>query len=70
MTVGALPPSEGAAGSIYQTVPVTVEATTDTGARQRFAGNYVVRRVNGVDGATAAQLRWHLGSATLRAVPG
>jgi len=68
--IGALPPAEGAAGSVYQTVPVTVEATTDTGARQRFAGSYVVRRVNGVDGASAAQLRWHLESASLRPVRG
>jgi hypothetical protein len=66
VTVGTLPPAEGAAGSVYQTVPVTVEATTDAGARQRFAGSYVVRRVNGVDGASAAQLRWHLDSATLK----
>lgn len=70
VTVGDLPPAEGAAGSIYQTVPVTVEATTDTGARQRFAGDYVVRRVNDVDGASAAQVRWHLESATLRAIKG
>lgn len=66
--IGALPPSEGAAGSIYQTVPVTVEAVLEDGARQRFTGRYVVRRVNGVDGASAAQLRWHLDSATLRPV--
>lgn len=70
VTVGALPPAEGAAGSVYQTVPVTVEATTDAGARQRFAGSYVVRRVNGVDGASAAQLRWHLDSATLKPAAG
>ncbi|PVE59628.1 hypothetical protein DC429_04325 [Arthrobacter sp. TPD3018] len=68
VTIGTLPPAEGAAGSVYQTVPVTVEATTASGARQRFAGSYVVRRVNGVDGASAAQLRWHLQSATLKPV--
>lgn len=68
VTVGALPPSEGAAGSIYQTVPVTVEAVLDDGVRQRFTGQYVVRRVNGVDGASASQLRWHLDYATLRPV--
>jgi hypothetical protein len=68
VTIGTLPPAEGAAGSVYQTVPVTVEATTESGARQRFAGSYVVRRVNGVDGASAAQLRWHLQSATLKPV--
>ena len=70
VTIGTLPPAEGAAGSVYQTVPVTVEATTDAGARQRFAGSYVVRRVNGVDGASAAQLRWHLDSATLKPATG
>ncbi|ANC87639.1 nuclear transport factor 2 family protein [Sphingomonas sp. NIC1] len=70
VTIGTLPPAEGAAGSVYQTVPVTVEATTDGGARQRFAGSYVVRRVNGVDGASAAQLRWHLDSATLKPATG
>jgi hypothetical protein len=66
VTIGTLGPSEGAAGSIYQTVPVTVEATLDDGSAQRFAGSYVVRRVNGVDGASASQLRWRLDSATLR----
>lgn len=69
VTVGALPPAEGGAGSIYQAVPVTVEAVRDDGTRQRFAGRYVVRRVNDVDGADAGQRRWHLHSATLRAVP-
>jgi hypothetical protein len=68
VTIGALPSSEGAAGSIYQTVPVTVEAVSGDGVRQRFVGQYVVRRVNGVDGASASQLRWHLDSATLRSV--
>lgn len=66
---GTLGPSEGAAGSIYQTVPVTVEATLDDGSAQRFAGSYVVRRINNVDGASPSQLRWHLASATLRPAP-
>lgn len=57
---------EGAAGSLYLTVPVTVTATLKDGTPQRFGGRYVLRRVNDVDGATAAQLRWHLASATLR----
>jgi hypothetical protein len=66
VTIGTLPPSEGAAGSIYQTVPVAVDATLIDGTRQRFTGSYVVRRVNGVDGATPDQLRWHIDSAKLR----
>jgi hypothetical protein len=67
--VGRLTPGDAGAGSSYQPVPVTVEATLDDGTRQRFAGTYVVRRVNDVDGATAAQRRWHLESAQLRAIP-
>ena len=56
---------EGAAGSIYITIPVTVSAVTDGGEQQRFAGNYVLRRVNDVPGSTAEQRRWHIHSATL-----
>lgn len=67
VTIGTLRPGEGAAGSIYQTVPVTVDATLDDGSHQRFGGNYVVRRVNDVEGASPDQLRWHLGSAHLKA---
>ena len=65
--VVAGPPTdgEGAAGSLFITVPVAVTATLKSGARQRFRGFYVLRRVNDVDGATAAQLRWHLASARL-----
>lgn len=55
-----------AAGSAYVTVPVTVFAIRRDGSRQRFRGAYVMRRVNGIDGATAAQLRWHIDSAKLR----
>ncbi|WP_343528107.1 hypothetical protein [Sphingomonas sp.] len=66
VTIGTMPPSEGAAGSIYATVPVTVDAQLDDGRRQRFVGQYVVRRVNDVPGASADQLRWHIGSATLK----
>lgn len=68
VTIGPLTPGDGAAGSIYQPVPVTVDATTDDGRHQRFRGTYTVRRVNGVDGATPGQLRWHIGSAQLREV--
>jgi hypothetical protein len=50
-------------------VPVTVEATLADGTRQRFRGDYVLRRVNGVDGASAAQLRWRIDSAQLKGVP-
>ncbi|APQ13544.1 hypothetical protein [Pseudomonas rhizoryzae] len=66
VTLGQLGPVEGAAGSLYVSVPVTVTARLDDGTRQIFTGTYQVRRVNDVDGASAEQRRWHLDSATLR----
>lgn len=68
VTIGQVPPSEGAAGSVYATIPVTVDAQLTDGRQQRFAGQYVVRRVNDVPGASADQLRWHIDSATLKPV--
>jgi hypothetical protein len=65
VTIAPLTPGDAGMGSIYQPVSVTVDATLDTGAHQRFRGSYVIRRVNDVDGASAAQLRWHISSAKL-----
>jgi hypothetical protein len=67
VTIGKLEPGDAGAGSIYQPVPVTIDATLDDGTHQRFVGSYTVRRVNDVDGASAAQLRWHIGAAQLKA---
>ncbi|EXS68680.1 hypothetical protein [Sphingobium sp. Ant17] len=69
MTIGDVEPGSAGAGSIYQTVPVTVDSQLQNGTVQRFAGDYIVRRVNDVDGASPGQLRWHIGQATLKAVP-
>jgi hypothetical protein len=55
---------EGAAGSQYATVRVTVDAVLQSGARQHFAGSYTLRRVM-VDGAPAEARRWHIESAQL-----
>ena len=52
---------EGAAGSLYYTVPVTIS----DGTRQ-ITGELVLRRANDVDGASAEQLRWHIDSTTLQ----
>lgn len=62
------PPSrvEGAAGSRYVEVPVTVSARQDDGSLRRFEGTYTVRR-SVVDGAAPSQQRWHLYRADLRA---
>jgi hypothetical protein len=66
VTISGPVESEGAAGSIYATVPVTVDATLKDGTRQRFAGEYVLRRVNDVPGASEEQLNWHIESASLK----
>ena len=56
---------EGAAGSQYATVPVTVESRLRNGTQQHFAGTYILRR-SMVDGATEEQRRWHIYSASIR----
>jgi hypothetical protein len=56
---------EGAAGSHYATVPITIEATLRDGSRQRFVGSYTLRR-SVVDGATPAQRSWRIHSAKIR----
>jgi hypothetical protein len=37
---------EGAAGSVYIKIPVTVTSVTSNGTPQRFRGSYKLRRVN------------------------
>jgi hypothetical protein len=58
--------AEGAAGSVFVELPVRVEALLRTGAKQHFVGSYTLRRVNDVDGSTAAQRRWHIEGAKLK----
>jgi hypothetical protein len=55
---------EGAAGSRYVEIPVTIHAWKRDGSVQEFSGHYVLRRAV-VDGATEAQRRWHLDSADI-----
>jgi hypothetical protein len=65
--VTPLPPftTEGAAGSVYAEIKVRVDSAQTDGTRQHFAGSYTLRRVNDVDGSTAAQRRWHIESGKL-----
>ncbi len=67
MTLGHPGPVEGAAGSSYVSIPVTVKARLADGTRQTFSGRYQLRRVNDVDGASAERRRWHLDGAKLKA---
>jgi hypothetical protein len=46
---------EGGAGSLYYGVPITV-----TDGKRSLTGEIVLRRVNDVEGASPAQLRWHI----------
>lgn len=57
---------EGAAGSSYIVIPVTIKAITDSGQTQQFTGSYTLRRVNDVDGASWAQKHWHIYSADIQ----
>jgi len=55
LKIGKLGETEGAAGSIYTTVPVVFYA----GSFRRSA-DVILRRVNDVPGSTKAQRRWHI----------
>jgi hypothetical protein len=61
--VGAPGRIEGAAGSRFVSVPVTIEAI-DSAGRRSFAGTYTLRR-SVVDGATREQRSWRIHSAEI-----
>jgi hypothetical protein len=52
--------TEGAAGSIYATVPVIFYGRQIAGGDFGRAASVVLRRVNDVPGSTEAQRRWHI----------
>ena len=58
---------EGAAGSRFIQVPVTIEAQMRDGGTQRYTGTYTLRRAV-VDGATPEQRAWRIASASLHAM--
>jgi hypothetical protein len=68
LTTGTPSRVEGAAGSRYVEIPVTVTSRTKAGENQRFEGSYTMRRVV-VDGAPAAERRWHIHRAAVRRQP-
>jgi hypothetical protein len=59
VSVGNPADQEGAAGSIYLSVPLTITGTAD-GKRTSRSATAVMRRVNDVPGSTDAQRRWHI----------
>ena len=68
-SVGTPGDTEGGAGSIYIEIPVVVTGTLRTGGPFRLEGPVSLRRVNDVDGATEAQLRWHIFATGLKPRP-
>jgi hypothetical protein len=51
---------EGAAGSIYVTVPAIFYGDSKDGQPFRRSADVILRRVNDVPGSTDAQRRWHI----------
>jgi hypothetical protein len=60
LEIGDLGEPEGAAGSIYVTMPVAFTSTGGRGGPGRKKAVVTLRRVNDVPGSTAAQRRWHI----------
>jgi len=58
--IGNLSEPEGAAGSIYVTMPVIFYGDTKDGSPFRRSAEVILRRVNDVPGSTEAQRRWHI----------
>jgi len=58
-TLGAAGDQEGAAGSIYLSVPLTVSGDKN-GKHVERSATAIVRRVNDVPGSTEAQRHWHI----------
>lgn len=58
----------GAVGSLYVEIPVTITATTVNGTTQHFTGSYTLKRINDVPGSTPEQRIWHLYSAKITPV--
>lgn len=51
---------EGAAGSLYVTVPVVIYGRLKTGEEVHEKGQATLRRANDVPGSTPEQRRWHI----------
>jgi hypothetical protein len=60
MQIGKPGDTDGAAGSIYVTVPVVFYGKAKTGSSFSRKADVILRRVNDVPGSTEAQRRWHI----------
>jgi len=60
LQIGKPTDMEGAAGSIYITVPIVLYGKRADGTEFHQSGQMALRRVNDVPGSTEAQRRWHI----------
>lgn len=67
--VGAPGDAEGAAGSIYVEIPFRLYGKLTNGKPFNLIGPVTLRRVNDVDGSTAAQREWHIAQSGLKPIP-
>lgn len=67
--IGRAGPPEGAAGSIYDEVQLTLSGTTTDGENYTVTGPITLRRVNDVPGSTAEQRRWRIVKMVLTGNP-
>jgi len=58
--IGKIGPVEGAAGSLYSTVQLTLTGERADGSPYTVTGPVTLRRVNDVPGSTAEQRQWHI----------
>lgn len=58
-SVGRPGDAEGAAGSVYISVPLTLAGELGN-LRTRRSATIILRRVNDVPGSTEAERRWHI----------
>ena len=64
--VGGPTEPEGAAGSVYVTVPMQIYGRLKEGGTFNLVGPIILKRVNNVPGATTEQLEWHLSKSGLK----
>ena len=67
--IGKIGPLEGAAGSLYSTVQLTLSGEKADGTPYTVTGPVTLRRVNDVPGSTAEQRQWHIYKMDLRSNP-
>jgi len=67
LQAGAPGETEGAAGSIYITVPIVFYGKRTDGTAFSRSGTATLRRVNDVPGSTEQQRRWHISGIDLPA---